>query len=127
MYPGYRHALAIAIFGARIASGCGGVARPVRAWIIAGRHSLAPHRLAFLRLHSAPAGRQFSRREEEIAAAFSFKRYFSDPCVIPKCRVLKQVTIAFLPGDRRRNDLLLDGRRKARQRLRPSRGRPSGS
>ena len=87
------------ILGARVASGCGRVARPVRARIVDSRHPLAPHRLAFLRLHGSPAARQFSRRDEEIAAGFGFECLSGDPHVIPKCRVLEQVTIAFLPDD----------------------------
>ena len=100
MHPRDSHALAVAIvFGARVASWRGRVARPVRLRIVAGRMPLAPHRLAFLRLHGTPAVRQFSRRDEEIAAGFGFERLSGDPHVIPKCRVLEQVTIAFLPDD----------------------------
>ena len=101
MHPGDGHALAvIVILLARLPPGVGRVARPVRLRIVAARDPLAPHRLAFLRLHGAPAARQFSRWNEEIAAGFGFECLSGNPHVIPKGRVLEQVTIAFLPDDR---------------------------
>jgi len=54
----------------------------MRAWLRAVHVPLAPYSSAFLRIHGAPAGGQFSGRDEKISAGFGLKRIVRSPCVV---------------------------------------------